>query len=342
MSMCYQLTVSKNATQYPYLLHAALAMAALQDGSSQLLTGATCSEGSRQQYHYHSQCAAALFNERLSKPASKAVDRNAIWTTASLLGNMTSFLMESCDPEMSWPLSSSSAYPFDWLDMHIGMRTLYSLCAPNEPGGLFHSLLQHPTYNVLRDKWIADTRDGIEGIPSQFVTLCGLTPMSNAQNSPYHASVRLLAQIWDMESTPHTAFRFLTFISLMSPEMKTLLVQKDTRAMVILAYWYSKMFHVHYWLHRRAVVGCAAICIYLKRHHCSDYLIMDMLQYPLSKLGEFDAGIPALKQLTDAELSPGTSIWTNDSGTEEYLYPSNWDPWLFSEGTNSILEIAEI
>lgn len=315
-------------------------MAALQDGSSQLLTGATCSTNSRQQYHYHSQCAAALFNDRLSKPAFKAADRNAIWTTACLLGNMTSFLIESYDPETSWPLSSSSPSPFDWLDMHRGMAILFKICAPDQPGGLFHSLLQDPTYTILKDKWIVDNRDGIEGIPWQFVTLCGLTSSSNSQNSPYHASVRSLAQIWDMESTPHTAFRFLTFISLMSPEMKTLLVQKDARAMLILAYWYSKMFHVHYWLHRRAVVGCAAICIYLKRYHSSDYLMMDMLQYLLSKLREFDTGMPALKELTDA-LSPVPSILANDSEAEEDLSPSHWDPWLFSEGPNAILEMLE-
>jgi hypothetical protein len=294
-------------------------MAALQEGSSQLIADAICLENSRQQYHYHSQCAAALFNERLSKPAFKAIDRNAIWTTACLLGNMTSLLVESHDPVIPWPLSLSSDSSFDWLDMHRGMTIIYKICAPDEPGGLFHSLLQNPAYTFLKHKWTVDSRDGVEGIPSQFVDLCGLTPSSNAQNSPYHASIRLLAQIWDIESTHHTAFRFLTFISLMPPDMKTLLVQKDAPAMVILAYWYSKMFHVHYWLHRRAVVGCAAICIYLKRYHSSDYLIMDMLQYPLSKLGEFYTGIPELKKLTDTvEFSPGTSISRNQIGAKDY------------------------
>lgn len=272
----------------------------MHDGSCQGLADSSFAENSRQLYYYHNSCAAALFNERLSKPAFKAVDRNAIWMTASLLGNMASFSIESYDPELSWPLSSFSTSSLDWMGMHRGMAVIDNLCAPCEPGGMFHELLQHPTYNFLKNKWIVDNRDGVEGIPLQFVTLCDLTPASNAQNCPYYASVRALAQIWDMESTRYTAFRFLSFISLMSSEMKALLVRKDARALLILAYWYTKMFHVHCWWHQRAVVGCAAICIYLKRYHYSDALIMDMLQYPLSKLGEIDTGIPAWKLFTDA------------------------------------------
>lgn len=284
----------------------------MQDGSSELLAGTSCSEISRQQYHYHSQCAAALFNERLSKPAFKTTDRNAIWTTACLLGNMSSFSIESSDPEMSWPLSPSADSSLDWLDMHKGMAVFYNLCAPQEPGGIFHDLLHRPAYNVLKDKWVVDNRDGVEGILSRFANLCDLNPASNRQNSPYHFSLRLLTQIWDMESTRLTAFRFLTFISLMPPEMKALLTQKDARAMLILAYWYTKMFHVHYWLHQRAVVGCAAICIYLQRYHYWDPLIMDMLQYPLSKLAEFDTRTSASELLADSvEFSYGTDIRTS-------------------------------
>lgn len=284
----------------------------MQDGYSKLLAGTGCSEITRQQYHYHSQCATALFNERLSKPVSRTTDRNAIWTTACLLGNMTSFAIESSDPEMSWPLSPSADSSFDWLNMHKGMAVFYNLCAPQEPGGIFHDLLRHPAYNVLKDKWAVDSRDGVEGILSQFANLCDLSPVSNRQNSPYHFSLRLLTQIWDIESTPHTAFRFLTFISLMPADMKALLMQKDPRAMIILAYWYTKIFHVHYWLHQRAVVECAAICIYLKRYYSWDPQIMDMVQYPLSKLSAFDGRISALEPLADpVEFDHDTDIRTS-------------------------------
>lgn len=192
--------------------------------------------------------------------------------------------------------------------MHKGMAVFYNLCAPQEPGGIFHDLLHHPAYTALKDKWVVDDRDGVEGILPRLANLCGLNDASNRQNSPYHFSLRLLTQIWDVESTPHTAFRFLVFISLMPPDMKALLMQKDARAMVILAYWYTKIFHVHYWLHQRAVVECAAICIYLKRYYYWDPQIMDMLQYPLSKLAEFDTRISALELLAD----PGESNYDTD------------------------------
>ncbi|KAK9368582.1 hypothetical protein V1509DRAFT_623327 [Lipomyces kononenkoae] len=273
-------------------------MAAMHDGALQTSAKSSTQENYQEAYHYHISCAAALLNERLSRSSFNiAADRNAIWTTAAVLSSLASFAREAYNPELAWPLCPSSSSSLDWMDMHKGISVIYRLVSPVGPGGMFHDLIADPNHSFLVNKWIEDKRDGIEGIPPQFVTLCGLTPASNVHNSPYHATVRALAAIWDMECTPLTGFRFITFISLLQPEMKALLVQKDPRALVLLAYWYTKIFNLHFWWHQRAVIECAAICIYLKRYHYLDPLVMDMLQYPLSRLDELNTGIPALKPL---------------------------------------------
>lgn len=261
-------------------------MAAMHDGLHQASKDSGA-DNSPAIYYYHYSCAAALFNERLSRLSNKAADRNAIWATASILGNIASYSVQTRDPELSWPLTPFSEHDLEWMDMHRGIIIIYKLSSPCDPGGMFHELLEDPPHQFLKNKWDEDKRDGIEDIPSQFVALCGLTPCSNSQNDPYHATVRALASMWDMECTQYTAFRFLSFLSLLRPVMKELLMQKDSRALLLLAYWYTKMFHVHWWFQKRAVVECTAICIYLRRYHYSNALIMYMLRWPLSRLEEF-------------------------------------------------------
>lgn len=249
--------------------------------------------------YYHLGRAAALFKDRLIKPINKTADRNAIWITASLLNHMSASALKTWDYERSWPLTEASDPHLDWFNMSQGLLVIYNLSSPTEEGGLFHHLFQNPRYDFLKDKWKQDTRDGIDGIPLSFVSLCGLNASSNVENNPYHAAVRALTEIWDMEPNKYTAFRFMSFISLLRPEMKDLLRKKDPRALLILAYWYTKMFDLHWWVHQRSVVECTAICVYLQRYHSSDRLLMDVLQCPLSRLEEFRKGIMSRVQNYD-------------------------------------------
>jgi hypothetical protein len=244
--------------------------------------------------YYHLGRAAALFKERLTKPSIKTADRNAIWTTASLLNHMSSSALKTWDPEKSWPLAASPDPHLDWFNMSQGLLTIYKLASPAEPGGLFHDVFAKPGVpgrDVLKNKWEQDSREGIDGIPFSFISLCELNVSSNAENNPYHAAVRALIEIWDMEPNKYTVFRFMSFISLLRPEMKDLLQQKDPRALLILAYWYTKMFHLHWWVHQRSVVECTAICVYLERYYSSDGLLMDMLKCPFSRLERFRRGM---------------------------------------------------
>ncbi|OKL57879.1 hypothetical protein UA08_06709 [Talaromyces atroroseus] len=301
ISLCYQLTVSKEATQHPYLFHAALAMAAMHDGSLQVSREPSSTNNSQATQYYHHSCAAALFNHRLSRSVDKPADHNAIWATASMLGNMASFSIKTYDPELAWPMAPSTDSSLGWMEMHKGVYTVYKMASPGDPGGMFHAIINDPQYTFLKNKWDEDTREGTEDIPPQFVALCDLDPSSNAQNNPYHATVRGLAAIWDMECTQDTALRFISIISLMRPEMSALLMQKDARALLLLAYWFTKMFHVHWWFQQRCFVECAAICMYLKRYYHSDPLIMDMVQYPLSRLEAAFSDPERKKELSFAE-----------------------------------------
>jgi hypothetical protein len=232
---------------------------------------------------YHHSFAAALFNQRLSSHAESS-NRNALWTTAVLLSVMAAFSIHTLDPEKSWPVSPTMSPDLDWLRMYQGLRVIFNMASPVAPGGLFHGLVQYPQYAHLETKMMGEPQEGIEGIPSSFVSLCSLDSSSNAENNPYHGAVRTLASLWNTDCTKYTMVRFLSFPALMHPAFMLLLQSRDSRAILILAYWYGKVLEAPWWLRMRAIIECQAICIFLERHHADDRQIMQMLEFPKAKL----------------------------------------------------------
>lgn len=245
----------------------------------------------REIQYYHHSCAAALFKRRLSRLDDYPPhDRNAIWTAGAMLSNMSAFIPKPDRPEETWPLATDSDSNLNWLHFSRALPTLYRLALPFDASSMFFDLYHDEEHKTLVRKWEEDGREGTEGIPPSFIHLFSLMPSSNAENNPYHAAVRSLLQIWDMPATRCNAFRFLSFISLLRPEMRDLLVRKDPRALLLLAYWYTKMFDIHWWFQNRAVAECSAICIYLQKNEFSNSLLMKMVQYPLSMVAALQSG----------------------------------------------------
>jgi hypothetical protein len=264
-------------------MHAVLAMTAMHDRFLQSPKLTDMSNSTAIECYHHSH-AAALFNAKLSSQIESS-DRNALWTTAVLLSSMASFSVGSSDVEELWPLAPASASHLEWLNMSQGLRVLWNITEPTSSGGLFHDLIQDPRYSYLQYKMIAEPQPGIDDLPDSFIALCDLTPMSNARNNPYHASVRMLASLLDIECAPFTMIRFLSFPALMRPEFNRLLKDKDARAMLLLAYWHAKVCEAQWWVKTRATLECTAICIYLERYHSGDLRVMRMLEFPKAKCG---------------------------------------------------------
>jgi hypothetical protein len=75
-----------------------------------------------------------------------------------------------------------------------------------------------------------------------------------------------------------------TFMGRLLPEFTNLLLQKDTKALVILSYWLAKMCSVKlWWIRSRVRLECMAICMYLE--NSDDSRILKLLESPAESCG---------------------------------------------------------
>lgn len=225
---------------------------------------------------YHLSRAAALFNQKLSTPLQPP-DRDAVWAAAALLGNIAFSSIEASKPEEAWPLAPPKPSDLEWLRMCESKAVIWNITNPLRPDSVFHILADDFETSSLAS---AATTSSIEGIPPAFIQLYSLDNSSTADNSPYYAAVHGLAPLLRIECNQSTIGRFLLFMSHMQPDFRRLLEQKDSRALLLLAYWYAKASHSVWWIERRARLECQAICLYLERYHAGETAVQELLQFP--------------------------------------------------------------
>jgi hypothetical protein len=219
-----------------------------------------------------------MLNHKLSKPVSPD-DRDALWATAALLGVIAFSSIEASTPKEAWPLSSN----LDWLRMSEGKAVIWNITNPMRPDSVFYPLADEYRRGYFFSA--APPLSGTEGIPTQFVALYDLDVSSTTDNNPYYTTVHVLALLLSIECNQSTIAKFLGFIGHMKPDYRKLLELKDPRALLLLAYWYAKVCRSLWWLERRAMLECQAICLYLERYHAEETAILELLQFPKVRCG---------------------------------------------------------
>ena len=227
---------------------------------------------------FHGLQAASLFNRMLSGPIH-ASDGDTIGAMGALLGAISIASTEACSPEEAWPLKAPAPSDLQWLKLSDGKRELWRLANPSRPESVFRCLVEEYEDNARILK------PGIEKLPTQLLEICDVTELSTADNNPYYSALQIFASMQDVECNHSTILRFLSFIGDVQPEFITLIELKDSRALLLLAFWYATVCHYHWWIARRAMIECKAICIYLEKSHASKTTIQDLLQYPKLSCG---------------------------------------------------------
>ena len=103
------------------------------------------------------------------------------------------------------------------------------------------------------------------------------------EENPYYTTIHHVVPLVGTECTQTNVIPFLSFVGHMSARFRRLLEGKDARALLLLAYWYAEV-HTLWWIKRRAVLECQAICFYLERYHADDEGIMDLLRFPKEEM----------------------------------------------------------
>jgi len=231
---------------------------------------------------YHWYQGTALFNSTLSRPI-KNHDRDALWSTAALVGAIAFSSIDARKPEEAWPLKPASSSDLRWLNMSDGKKAIWKLVQPLGPDSIYASVASKQ-YNNFLPVWSREPN--VDTLPAEFVKLYNLGPELDASTNSYHKAVLTLAHLFDMECNHSTILHFLSFISNLDPNYRRKLEEKDPRALLLLAYWFAKLCpYRQWWVWQRAVLECQAICMYLDKYHGHDSVMQKLLQYPKDVCG---------------------------------------------------------
>lgn len=233
----------------------------------------------------HWQQGTAKFIDALTKPI-KNDDKDALWATAALLGAIQFASFDARTPEEAWPLKPYDAADLDWLKMSDGKKAVFAIANPLRPDSVFcnistgHGALFRPmveSQHCSREDLVELTRD--------FSDMFGLGPESTGRNNPYHKAAMSLARLLHVKCDRNNIIEFFGFMMNLSPEMKKLLEIKDAKALLMVAYWYAKLYKGQWWLNRRGLTEGQAICMYLDRFHGEEVRLQRMLRWPKIEFG---------------------------------------------------------
>lgn len=122
-------------------------------------------------------------------------------------------------------------------------------------------------------------KPGAEGLPPAFVQLCELDHHSTSEMSPYHAILRHLTPLLQMELTPRDMSKLFAFGGRLHRTFRPLAVRKDPRGLLLLSWWLALLRQVdEWWIRAWARHACNLIVAYLST--ASDPRIQALLVFP--------------------------------------------------------------
>lgn len=234
----------------------------------------------------HFTRGTALFNMKLSGSLTPS-EKDAIWAAATLLGSSTLAGVDALSPEQAWPLRKSSESDLHWLRMYDGKREIWRIADPTRPNCCLRLLSQEVDTVCQR---MLMTEPGLKRLPLELCRLLGLHGHFNLLPNPYRSSANILNNLMALKSSETSTLAFISFITLMQADFKQLVVDKDPYALILLAYWFAEFSQHHAWfVWRRSVLECQAICLYLARHHGDIHHLDTILEHPRRICGLFSS-----------------------------------------------------
>ena len=206
--------------------------------------------------------------------------------TAAMIGILTISSFDATTPEEAWPLAPPSESDLAWLKMSDGKKEVFKLTqqADIEPTPLFRRLAALYTNSYQPNPTTPLPKSVKASLPDEMYHLYNISPSTKADETDdplQWASARLAQVIGSDNADPVVVIGFLMLISAMRPDFKQLLLNKEPRALLLLAWWYAKTSQLGlWWLERRSRLEGQAICIYLDQRYPDDEDMQALLQYP--------------------------------------------------------------
>lgn len=268
-----------NIEQRPYLMHTVLA---LTRAHHRQLVNSSFDATLQEQ----DQIALALsqYSARLSFGIT-AEDADALLATSTLINGFYFASVRTADPSKSWPLVSSPT-DLQWIGAQQGPRLIMAGAAQWLSQGVFASAFSDFDPDISSPRTLSEDEACIDARFRDLCAFCDAGPDSNGNNDQhYRPYLVLLATFLHVVPCTSTMARYLPFISSLEVDFIDRLRVKDTRALLILAWWYALICPLpQWWLAVRARTECVAICMFLELTEASPDL-QELLDFPARRCG---------------------------------------------------------
>lgn len=278
----YRRVLSKMAAQHSFVLHAVLRFTLIHDRYLYDPLGTKPSTAEA----FHGYHAAALFGQKLLHPVAEE-EKDGLWAVAAVLGASAFASIEASKAEEAWPLKEPEPQDLDWLKMSDGKRKVWDITDPLRPTSVFREAIEFE--NSRKNEFLNRPTDPVLDSLFPWVTKIynlGTPRSADDPEDPYVQAASIIERLLPIECTHSTVMWFLSFIGHMNPAYRRLLEAKDSAAMLLLSWWYAKLINYdQWWLRRRVLFECQAICIYLDRELSPGDEMRRLLEFPRSRCG---------------------------------------------------------
>jgi len=250
---------------------------------------------------YHWKSAVKSYRKAMRLPVGPH-NVDALFGTCMLLGTST-LCPIGFRPEQSWVFTSNPA-DLNWLALQSGLRCLILMAKPYIPNSIWNI-----PFSEMGEEQRAfeDNRPGREGLHQGLANFCGIDETTTEETSPYYEPLRMLSPMLEMKPYDQVEHYniVVSFIGRLQPEFINLLRAKDTRALMILAYWMGRicpMSSFQPWIVARIVPECIAVCMYLEQTS-TDPVTLSLLEFPAKACGYWRDGSEELNPFMMEMLS---------------------------------------
>lgn len=222
--------------------------------------------------------ALASYNARLSSPVT-ADDCDALLATATLINAISFAASQATSSRSSWPLVSSPT-DLQWLAVQPGPKLILNKSANWLQQSVFLSALSDFEIDSTSSPLPTSTDDPSELLPA-LSSYCGISTYSesNCDDNVYAQYIELLTPMLSISATTANMAKLLPFVSAIQGPFLELLRAKETRALLLLSWWYALICPLQqWWLAARARMECAAICVFLEEE--ADAGLLRLLEFP--------------------------------------------------------------
>ncbi|KAL8957426.1 MAG: hypothetical protein Q9193_005297 [Seirophora villosa] len=231
---------------------------------------------------FHLDKALHAFRQRLSSPVT-ATQVDAVLTSCVLL-NMIAFSNGDHRPQKSW-LSTGTA-DLEWLTVQVGLRSIMSDIRHilNESSwATVYTKGAHEFRGTFRAKF-DEAILGFQDVPEDLKNIFGIEQDSNPMNNVYYTTLQALVPLLTTNHTTKSLTQLMTVVHRFTPQFYRRLLDRDVRALLLLAYWLGLMCEVHlWWISSRAKSECFACCRYLDMN--GNDTIRGLLPFPAQLCG---------------------------------------------------------